>query len=93
MKFLIFFMEEEAEARSAGVGECCDKALLALPISPTSLGNSYLPPAGFLGAQAFSCFRLRQDPKGSISTKIPVGSGALPGESNLYPAVSTSDSS
>lgn len=63
------------------------------PISPMSIGSSYFPPAGFPGAQAYSAISSLTGSKGSVFTNIPGGSGALPGESNLYPAVTTSDSS
>lgn len=86
-------MEEEAEAKSAGVSKCHDEPLLALRISPMSPGSFYFPPAGFQGTQASSTLPSLTGSKGSIFMKILVGSGALPGESNLYPVVSTSESS
>lgn len=65
--------------------ECHDGALLTFPTPPVSTGSSYSSPVGFLGALAHSA--------PSSLTGSEVGSGALPGESNLHPAVTTSDRS
>ena len=42
-------MEEEAEAKSAGVSTCLEEVWLTLRISPMSPGSSNFPPANSPG--------------------------------------------
>lgn len=75
MEFLVFFREVETQSQKCQGHECHHEALLTQPISPMRRGSSYFPPAGFLGAQAYSVLPSLTGSKGSVFTNIPGGVG------------------